>query len=769
MINRYSLKKRYNKQNSINKAKILKGGYIKHSNGRSLKKHKIIKGYTNNNNGRLLMKHNILKGGYTNHNKGRSLKRRYNKRNSINKAKILKGGYTNHNNGRSLKKHKILKGGYKYSKGRSLKRQYNKQKSMLYGGMNSVFQEIKNGGAATASDSEDCDAFSDDPAGRTLDGETPRARCIWRRQVKRMEKEAEQKRRKEEQGKKFAEEHPELWDSVTGKKKPLLPPTFAGTGRKVFEDSVSDDTLVNPAPLPSSNRDFGGKPNNDLNLELLPPPPSSFFVDPIVDNNYDVPSSPAPRQPEVNMDPAIKSHDDLVSVTLNNNKRVSLASGPIMEERILNDIDNDLINNNWMRVIEFDSRVTDDGDTLVWEERYGFSIKGGIDKSDENDGDANVYIEEIADDGAAAQDGKLQNDDLIIELNGTRLMGATHSDAKKTIENNMGSVKLKVIAKQHIDSFLNDQGYIIFQYNMQTINDFQKWSKDDDSEGWSDSSESDEGEREQAPLSNQELFGSKGIDILGRAPLRLMSRSFREEDYVREGETEYRGELEGTYLKNHEWAERERRKKRGIYLFCIVLTYRELLRKKKILKVFKTKTTPDDLARGYSNWYDNPPGSFQRSTHDSGDSDSEGSVDVDRRSPSADFSGWPSDDSDDDFEGFGDAAPNAESQSPSPKPEKERRASIYSGFGDLDGFGFEDSVEYGNNSEEEGEVSSQNGKRISVALHAPVVAAPSGRSSAGKERRGKGVLRNVGKTLYTPFRYLKKIKKERKEKKKERK
>ncbi|CAH1791219.1 unnamed protein product [Owenia fusiformis] len=58
----------------------------------------------------------------------------------------------------------------------------------------------------------------------------------------------------------------------------------------------------------------------------------------------------------------------------------------------------------------------------------GFNIRGGIDIP-QTPGENGIYVTKIRSDGSAAADGRLQNGDKIIKINGQDITGFAHSEA----------------------------------------------------------------------------------------------------------------------------------------------------------------------------------------------------------------------------------------------------------------------------------------------------------------------------------------------------
>lgn len=73
----------------------------------------------------------------------------------------------------------------------------------------------------------------------------------------------------------------------------------------------------------------------------------------------------------------------------------------------------------------------------------GFSIVGGRGSPH---GDYPIYVKNIFDKGAAAEDGRLFRGDQIIAVNSKSMEGVTHEEAVEMLKNVNGTVILKVIS-----------------------------------------------------------------------------------------------------------------------------------------------------------------------------------------------------------------------------------------------------------------------------------------------------------------------------------
>lgn len=72
----------------------------------------------------------------------------------------------------------------------------------------------------------------------------------------------------------------------------------------------------------------------------------------------------------------------------------------------------------------------------------GFSIVGGRGSPY---GDFPIYVKNIFDKGAAAEDGRLHRGDQIVAVNNKSLEGATHEEAVEQLKNVAGTVELTII------------------------------------------------------------------------------------------------------------------------------------------------------------------------------------------------------------------------------------------------------------------------------------------------------------------------------------
>lgn len=71
----------------------------------------------------------------------------------------------------------------------------------------------------------------------------------------------------------------------------------------------------------------------------------------------------------------------------------------------------------------------------------GFSIVGGHGSVH---GNLPICVRKIFDKGAAAIDGRLQEGDILLSVNGTELNGLTHDQVVEVLKNVTGKVKLVV-------------------------------------------------------------------------------------------------------------------------------------------------------------------------------------------------------------------------------------------------------------------------------------------------------------------------------------
>lgn len=76
----------------------------------------------------------------------------------------------------------------------------------------------------------------------------------------------------------------------------------------------------------------------------------------------------------------------------------------------------------------------------------GFNIVGGVDQQYVLN-DNGIYVSKIKEDGAAALDGRLQEGDKILAINGIRLEDLTHKDAVELFRSAGENVELRVLKK----------------------------------------------------------------------------------------------------------------------------------------------------------------------------------------------------------------------------------------------------------------------------------------------------------------------------------
>ncbi|XP_078671781.1 synaptojanin-2-binding protein-like isoform X2 [Branchiostoma floridae x Branchiostoma belcheri] len=74
----------------------------------------------------------------------------------------------------------------------------------------------------------------------------------------------------------------------------------------------------------------------------------------------------------------------------------------------------------------------------------GFNIRGGVDMP-HVEGDPGIFITKIRDGGAAALDGRLQEGDKVLEINGTCIESVNHQDAVRLFLESGDTVRLKVL------------------------------------------------------------------------------------------------------------------------------------------------------------------------------------------------------------------------------------------------------------------------------------------------------------------------------------
>lgn len=74
-------------------------------------------------------------------------------------------------------------------------------------------------------------------------------------------------------------------------------------------------------------------------------------------------------------------------------------------------------------------------------ESLGFSLVGGVNSSK---GNSPVYVKNIAANGLAGGDGRLQAGDQILKINGMSLSNMAQDDIVKVIKKTVGSVTLTI-------------------------------------------------------------------------------------------------------------------------------------------------------------------------------------------------------------------------------------------------------------------------------------------------------------------------------------
>lgn len=79
----------------------------------------------------------------------------------------------------------------------------------------------------------------------------------------------------------------------------------------------------------------------------------------------------------------------------------------------------------------------------------GFNIVGGVDQQYVVN-DSGIYISKIKEDGSAAQDGRLQEGDKILAINGTNLENLAHKAVVDLFRTAGEDVELKVIKKSSL-------------------------------------------------------------------------------------------------------------------------------------------------------------------------------------------------------------------------------------------------------------------------------------------------------------------------------
>lgn len=76
----------------------------------------------------------------------------------------------------------------------------------------------------------------------------------------------------------------------------------------------------------------------------------------------------------------------------------------------------------------------------------GFNIVGGVDQQYVVN-DSGIYVSKIKEDGSAAEDGRLQEGDKILEINGQTLENRTHREVVDLFRTAGDDVELKVLKK----------------------------------------------------------------------------------------------------------------------------------------------------------------------------------------------------------------------------------------------------------------------------------------------------------------------------------
>lgn len=76
----------------------------------------------------------------------------------------------------------------------------------------------------------------------------------------------------------------------------------------------------------------------------------------------------------------------------------------------------------------------------------GFNIVGGVDQQYVMN-DSGIYVSKIKEDGAAGLDGRLQEGDKILAINGVKLVDRTHRDAVELFRTAGEDVELCVLKK----------------------------------------------------------------------------------------------------------------------------------------------------------------------------------------------------------------------------------------------------------------------------------------------------------------------------------
>ncbi|XP_078262384.1 synaptojanin-2-binding protein [Rhinoraja longicauda] len=89
----------------------------------------------------------------------------------------------------------------------------------------------------------------------------------------------------------------------------------------------------------------------------------------------------------------------------------------------------------------------------------GFNIIGGTDYQP-NCKDGAIYVSKIKDDGPAALDGRLKEQDQILAINGRKLDNVTHQEAVEIFRNSGNVVTLLVLKKIRIENNQNNKASV---------------------------------------------------------------------------------------------------------------------------------------------------------------------------------------------------------------------------------------------------------------------------------------------------------------------
>uniref|UniRef100_A0A3P9GXL6 Synaptojanin-2-binding protein n=1 Tax=Oryzias latipes TaxID=8090 RepID=A0A3P9GXL6_ORYLA len=85
----------------------------------------------------------------------------------------------------------------------------------------------------------------------------------------------------------------------------------------------------------------------------------------------------------------------------------------------------------------------------------GFNIVGGVDQRDAMN-DSGIYVSKIKEDGAAALDGRLQEGDKILSINGTKLENMAHRQVVNIFRCAGNQVELHVLKRPKEDYWINE-------------------------------------------------------------------------------------------------------------------------------------------------------------------------------------------------------------------------------------------------------------------------------------------------------------------------